>query len=54
MADMLVPTNGALMAVLAIANVPYNKWLKFAWKPTLFMLLIGALAIIFAVATGYQ
>ncbi|MCB0372378.1 MAG: YfcC family protein [Muricauda sp.] len=54
MADMLVPTNGALMAVLAIANVPYNKWFKFAWKPTLFMLLIGALAIIVAVATRYQ
>lgn len=54
MADMIVPTNGALMAVLAIANIPYNKWFKFALKPTLLMLLIGALTIIFAVATGYN
>lgn len=54
MSDMIVPTNGALMAVLAIANVPYNKWFKFAWKPTLLMLLIGAIAIIVAVTTGYN
>jgi len=54
MADMIVPTNGALMAVIAIANIPYNKWFKFALKPTLLMLLIGALTIIFAVATGYN
>ncbi|MDF0715741.1 Na+/H+ antiporter NhaC family protein [Muricauda sp. 334s03] len=54
MADMIVPTNGALMAILAIGNIPYNKWFKFALKPTLLMLLIGAFTIIFAVATGYN
>ncbi len=54
MADMIVPTNGALMAVLAICNIPYNRWLKFALKPTLLILLIAAIALVAAVAIGYQ
>ncbi len=54
MADMFVPTNGALMAVLAVSGISYNKWLRFALKPTLLMLLLGAISIIVAVAIGYQ
>lgn len=54
LADMIVPTNGALMAVLAICKIPYNKWLKLAIKPTLLMLLVGAMAIIVGVAIGYN
>jgi uncharacterized ion transporter superfamily protein YfcC len=54
MADMIVPTNGALMAVLALCNIPYNKWLKFALRPTLLVLLIAAIALVVSVAIGYQ
>lgn len=52
-ADMFVPTNGALMAILAVSGIPYNKWLQFAWKPTALLLLLGALAIVVSVFTGY-
>jgi len=54
MAYMLVPTNGALMAVIAISGIPYNKWFKFAIWPTLLMLLVGAITIMVAVAIGYE
>jgi len=54
MPDMIVPTNGALMAIIAIAKIPYNKWFKSALKPTSLMLLIGAVTIIVAVAMGYN
>lgn len=54
MADMVVPTNGALMAVLAICNIPYNKWLKFILKPMLLLLLIASITIIVSVAIGYK
>jgi len=54
MGDMIVPTNGALMAVLAVSGIPYNKWLRLAIKPTLAMLFIGAISILIAVAIGYQ
>jgi uncharacterized ion transporter superfamily protein YfcC len=53
MADMIIPTNGALMAVIALCGIPYNKWLKFAIRPTLLMLLVGAIAIIVSVIIGY-
>jgi len=52
--DMIVPTNGALMAIIAIAKIPYNRWFKSALKPTLLMLFIGAITIIVAVAIGYD
>ncbi|GLU42639.1 YfcC family protein [Allomuricauda sp. NBRC 101325] len=54
MADFIMPTNGALMAVLALGNISYNKWFKFALKPALLMLLIGAISIVVAVLTGYN
>ncbi|MFX0558535.1 YfcC family protein [Maribacter sp. CXY002] len=54
MADMFVPTNGALMAVLAVSGISYNKWLRFALKPTLLILLVGAISIVVAIAIDYQ
>lgn len=54
MGDMIVPTNGALMAILAICGIPYNKWFRFAWKPTLLMLLLGGIGIVVAIYIGYD
>ena len=28
--ELLTPTNGALMAILLAAGVPFGRWLKFA------------------------
>ena len=52
--DMFVPTNGALMAILAISGIPYNKWFRFAWKPTVIMLLLGGISIVVAIYIGYD
>lgn len=52
--DLIVPTNGATMAVIAIAGIKYNDWIKVIIKPTLLMLGIAALAIIMAVQIGYN
>lgn len=54
MMDVIVPTNGALMAVIALGGISYNKWLKFIIRPALIMLLIGAIAILIAVEIGYH
>ncbi|WP_149275753.1 YfcC family protein [Pareuzebyella sediminis] len=54
MMDMIVPTNGALMAVLAVCGIPYNKWLRIAIVPTLLILLLCGLSIIVAVFMGYS
>ncbi len=54
LADLYVPTNGALMAVLAISEISYNKWVKFAWRPIALMFILCAISIVIAVAIGYN
>lgn len=39
--EMLTPTNGALMAVLLAANVPFQRWIRFAAGGVLLLALIG-------------
>ncbi|MDM9630920.1 YfcC family protein [Robiginitalea aurantiaca] len=50
--DFIVPTNGALMAIIAVAGIPYNKWIHFIWRPLLILFLVAALGIVTAVFTG--
>jgi uncharacterized ion transporter superfamily protein YfcC len=50
--DLIVPTNGALMAVIALAGIPFNKWLRFVVVPTLMILGLGAAALLVAIAVG--
>ncbi|HUO51983.1 MAG TPA: hypothetical protein VMT93_05665 [Gemmatimonadaceae bacterium] len=54
MCELLTPTNGAMMAVIAAAGVPYGKWMRFA-APVVGILVLGALAFIaLALATNLQ
>ncbi|WP_439487448.1 Na+/H+ antiporter NhaC family protein [Algoriphagus sp.] len=53
MMDVIVPTNGALMAVLALAGIKYNNWVRFIIKPTLLILGIAVLSILIAVQIGF-
>ena len=52
MMDLLSPTNGSLMAVIAIAGISFNKWFKFAFKIVLVIMGIGAAATIAAIYIG--
>ncbi len=51
--DLLIPTNGALMAVIALAGIPFNEWFAFAFKRTLVISLLGAITIIVAGMIGF-
>ena len=50
--ELLTPTNGALMAMLAAAGVPYDRWLGFAARLCLALLALGSLAVVVAILTG--
>jgi uncharacterized ion transporter superfamily protein YfcC len=43
--ELLTPTNGALMAILLAAGVPYQHWVRFAIGGVLLLAAIGVLAI---------
>lgn len=50
--NSIIPTSASLMAYLAVAGVPYERWVKFIWKLVLAWLLIALVAIVVAVAIG--
>jgi uncharacterized ion transporter superfamily protein YfcC len=52
MTDLIIPTNGGLMAVLAIAGISFDKWFKFAIKFVLVIFGISAIALVVAIATN--
>jgi uncharacterized ion transporter superfamily protein YfcC len=41
--DMLTPTNGGMMAIIAGAGLSYKDWIAYIWKSWLF---IAAFALI--------
>jgi uncharacterized ion transporter superfamily protein YfcC len=46
--ELLTPTNGALMAILLAAGVPFSRWLRFAAVGVALALAVGIAGIIFA------
>ncbi len=51
--NSIIPTSAPLMAVLSIAKIPYEKWVKFLWPLMLIWLGLGALFLIVANAINY-
>lgn len=52
--DLLTPTNGALMAILATAGVRYEGWVKFAMPLYLLVAAVGMVSIVVAIGIGLQ
>ena len=44
--NMITPISGVLLAVLGIAHVPYTRWVRWAWRFILGLILAGALLLI--------
>ncbi len=44
--NMVTPTSGVLIAALAMARIPYEKWVKWVWKGVLVLLVLGFLLLI--------
>jgi uncharacterized ion transporter superfamily protein YfcC len=52
--DLLTPTNGALMAILATAGVRYEDWVRFATPLFALLMGLGAISITLAIVIGLQ
>jgi uncharacterized ion transporter superfamily protein YfcC len=46
LSEMLVPTNGAMMAILLAAGVPYTRWFGFAVRGVLLITVVGIVGIL--------
>lgn len=52
--ELLTPTNGAMMAILAAAEVRFEVWLRFAVPITLVLYALGAVAVAVGIAIHLQ
>ena len=53
LSNMIVPTSGFLMAILGLAEIPYENWVRFMWPLFLLLSLLALVLIAVAVLTGY-
>ncbi len=46
--DLITPTNGGMMAVIAAAGVKYDDWISYIWKSWLMLMLLGLISVLIA------
>ncbi len=51
--NVIIPTSGVLMAMLGLAKIPYDRWLKFIGPLFLILMGISGIFIAIAVITGF-
>jgi uncharacterized ion transporter superfamily protein YfcC len=51
--NSIIPTSAALMGVLAMGKMPYERWFKFIWPLMVFWALAGSVMCAIAALIGY-
>lgn len=44
--NMITPTSGVLIAVLGVARIPYEKWVRWVWPLIVALIILGFLLLI--------
>jgi len=52
--NMITPTSGVLMAALAMARVPYGKWVRWIWKIVVALLVLGLVLLLLTLMLPLQ
>lgn len=52
--NMITPTSGVLMAALAMARVPYEKWVRWIWKMVVVLLVLGLVLLLLTLILPLQ
>ena len=52
--NTIIPTSGTLMAMLGLAKIPYEKWLRFMMPLFLLLMVFSSIFLAIAVAISYQ
>ena len=50
--ELITPTNGTLVAMLAATGVRFEQWLKFVWPLYLGLLALGIVSVVLGIALG--
>ena len=46
--DLVTPTNGGMMAVIAAAGIEFNHWIAYLWKSWLLLMGLGLISVLIA------
>ncbi|WP_425638400.1 YfcC family protein [Algoriphagus yeomjeoni] len=46
--DLITPTNGGMMAVIAAAGIKFNNWISYLWKSWLLLMGLGLISVLIA------
>jgi uncharacterized ion transporter superfamily protein YfcC len=52
--NMVLPTNISLMAILGVAGIPYDRWLRFPVPLLLKLMAAAVVALVIAGLVGYD
>jgi uncharacterized ion transporter superfamily protein YfcC len=52
--ELVTPTNGGLMAILAAANIRFEDWIRVITRLTLAVAALGAVGILVAIVVKVQ
>ncbi len=52
--NTIIPTSGVLMAMLSLAGIPWEKWLKFMFPLFLLLMATSAVFLVISVAIGLE
>ncbi|MCC5852949.1 MAG: AbgT family transporter, partial [Alkalimonas sp.] len=52
--NIIIPTSAALIGCLGVVRLDWTVWARFAWKLYLWLFLLASVAMLLAVAIGYQ
>ncbi len=52
--NILIPTQYVLIGILAMAGIPYDRWLKFVMPLMVKIAIVGSTALVVAVLIGYN
>jgi uncharacterized ion transporter superfamily protein YfcC len=52
--NLIIPTSGVLMAMLGLARIPYERWLRFVMPVFLQLMALAAVFLAIAVVIGLQ
>lgn len=53
LSNLIIPTNGVLMAMLGMAKVPFEKWFKFILPLFIISMILALVFIAIAIVIGY-
>ncbi|HOP52904.1 MAG TPA: C4-dicarboxylate ABC transporter permease, partial [Synergistales bacterium] len=51
--NQIIPTSAALMGVLGMARMPYERWFKFIWPLMVFWIVAGSAMVFIAAVINY-